>query len=96
MIASPSRIRICLKVERAGAREEQSMPMRDGSMKISKKPKKVSVVELSRSSDKLTKDMNKMRDVRTSDPKVDKAANRMTIASQISKGFTISGPQVNT
>ena len=65
-------------------------------MKILKKPKKVSVVELSRSSDKLTKDMNKMRDVRTSDPKVDKAANRMTIASQISKGFTISGPQVNT
>jgi len=96
MIASPSHIRICLKVERAGAREEQSMPMRDGSMKISKKPEKVSVVELSRSSDKLTKDMNKMRDVRTSDPKVDKAANRMTIASQISKGFTISGPQVNT
>jgi len=90
MIASPGRIRICLKVERAGA------STRDGSMKISKKPKKVSVVELSRSSDKLTKDMNKMRDVRTSDPKVDKAANRMTIASQISKGFTISGPQVNT
>jgi len=37
-----------------------------------------------------------MRDVRTSDPKIDKATNKMTIASQISKGFTIRGAQVNT
>jgi len=94
MIASPGRIRICLKVERARVREEQST--RDGSTKISKNPKKMRVVKLSRSRDKLTKDMNSMRDVRTSDPKVDMAANKMTIASWIINGFTICGPQVNT
>jgi len=90
MIASPGRIRICLKVERAGA------STRDGSMKISKKMKKVSVVELSRSSNKLTKYMKNMRDVRTSHPKVDKVVNKITILSRINNGFTISGQQVNT
>jgi len=40
--------------------------------------------------------MNNMRDVRMSDPKVDETANKMTIASWISKGFTIRGAQVNT
>jgi hypothetical protein len=37
-----------------------------------------------------------MRNVRTSDPKIDKTADNMTIASRIGKGFTISGSQVNT
>jgi len=72
MIASPSHIRICLKVERAGAREEQSMPMRDGSMKISKNKKEVSVVELGKSIKKLTENVNNMRNARLIDPKVDK------------------------
>jgi hypothetical protein len=83
-----------LKVERARVREEQSM--RDGSTEISKSTNKVSVVEPSRSSNKLTKDMKNMRDVITTDTKVDKAANKMPIASRMSKGFTISSPQVNT
>ena len=94
VVTSSGCIRVRLKVERARAREEQSM--RDGSTEISKNTNKVSVVEPSRSSNKLTKDMNNMRDVITTDTKVEKAANKMLIASRISKGFTISSPQVNT
>lgn len=43
--------------------------------------KKVSIVELCGSRDKLTQNMNIMKDARTSDPKVNKAPNKMTIAS---------------
>jgi hypothetical protein len=64
VITSPGRIRIRLKVERARAREEQLT--RDGSTKILKNTKEVSVVELGRSSDKLTQNVNNMRNVRTS------------------------------
>ena len=45
---------------------------------------------------KLTQYMDNMRDVRTSDPKIDKATNKMTIASRISEVFAIRGTQVNT
>ncbi|RLN36400.1 hypothetical protein C2845_PM03G16960 [Panicum miliaceum] len=40
--------------------------------------------------------MDSMRDVRMSDPKIDKATNKMTIVSRISKGFAIRGTQMNT
>jgi hypothetical protein len=46
--------------------------MRDGSMKISKNKKEVSVVELGKSIKKLTENVNNMRNVRLSDPKVEK------------------------
>jgi hypothetical protein len=39
--------------------------------------------------------MNKMCDVRASDPKINKAANKLAIASRISKRSTISGSEVN-
>ena len=65
--------------------------MRHSSSKISKHTKEVSVVELGRSSNKLTQNVNNMRNVRTRDPKVDYTTNKVTIASQINKGFTISG-----
>jgi len=81
-------------VDRARARKEQ--PSRSGAGKIPKNTKKVGVVEMGGSRDKLTLYMDNMRDVKTSDPKIDKATNKMTIASQISKGFTICGTQVNT
>ena len=41
-------------------------------MKISKNKKEVSVVELGKSIKKLTENVNNMRNVRLSDPKVDK------------------------
>ena len=94
MVTNPGRIRVRLKVERARARKEQ--PSRSGTAKIPKNMKKVGVVELGGRRDKLTQYMDSVRDVRTSDPKIDKATNKMTIASRISKRFTIRGAQVNT
>ena len=40
--------------------------------------------------------MDNMRNIRTSDPKINKATNKMTIASRISEVFAIRGTQVNT
>ena len=94
MVTNPGRIRVRLKVERARARKEQ--PWRNDAAKIPKNMKKVGVVELGGSRDKLTQYMDNMRDVRTSDPKIDKTTNKMKIASRISKGFTTRGAQVNT
>ena len=46
--------------------------------------KKVTVVELSGSRDELAQDVNWMRDVKASDPKVDKAPDKMAVVSNIS------------
>jgi hypothetical protein len=40
--------------------------------------------------------MNGVSNIRTGDPKIDKAPNQLTIASGISKWCTISGSEVNT
>ena len=56
----------------------------------------MSIVELGRSRDKLTQDVDRVSDVRTGDPKVNKAPNKLTIASGISKWCTVSGSEVNT
>jgi hypothetical protein len=56
----------------------------------------MSIVELCGSKNKLTQNMNSMTNVRTSNPKVNKAPNKVTIMSGIIKGSTISRPQVNT
>jgi len=78
----------------ARARKEQ--PSRSGAAKIPKNTKKVGVVELGGRRDKLNQYMDSIRNVGTSDPKIDKATNKMTIVSRISKRFTICGGQVNT
>ena len=59
MIASPGRIRVRLKLQRTGARKAKATS--DGPAKISQNTKKVTVVELSGSRDKLTQDMNWVR-----------------------------------
>jgi hypothetical protein len=64
-------------------------------MKVSKNTKKMSIVELCGSRNELTQNMNNMTNVRTSNPKVNKAPNKVTIMSGIIKGSTISRPQVN-
>ena len=70
VVTSPGRIRVRLKMERARARKEQQS--RSGAVKIPKNTKKVGVVELGGSRDKLTQYIDRMRDVRTSsDPKID-------------------------
>jgi hypothetical protein len=68
----------------------------DGSTKISQNTKEVSIVELGRSRDKLTQDMNRVSNIRTGDPKIDKTPNKLTIARGIKKWCTISGSEVNT
>ena len=91
MITSPGRIRIRLKLKGAGARKEQAIG--DGTMEVAENTKKVSIVELCGSRNELTQNMNSMKNVRTSNPKVNKAPNKVTIASGIIKGSTISRPQ---
>jgi hypothetical protein len=89
VITRPGRIGVRLKLKRTRTRKEQAA--RDSSAKVSQNTKEVSIVKLGRSRDKLTQDMHRVRDVRTSDSKVDKAPHKLTIASGISKWYTISG-----
>ena len=73
-------------------------------MKVLKNTKKVSIVELCGSKNELTQNINIMRNVRTSNPKVNKAPNKVTIAQQgdnaiasgIIKESIINRLQVNT
>jgi hypothetical protein len=53
--------------------------------------KEVSIVELGRSRGKLTQDVDRVSNVRTGDPKINKASNKPTIASGISKWGIVSG-----
>jgi hypothetical protein len=68
-------------------RKEQTT--RDCTTKVAENTKKMSTVELGGSRDELTQNMNSMRNVRTSNPKINKAPNKVTIASGIIKGSTI-------
>lgn len=52
--------------------------------------------DLSRRRNKLTEDVDRLRNVRTSDTKIDKTPNTMTILSGFVERCTISGAQVNT
>jgi hypothetical protein len=40
--------------------------------------------------------MNRVRNIRTGDPKIDKALNKLTIASGISKWCPVSGSKMDT
>jgi hypothetical protein len=57
--------------------------------------KKVTIVDLSGSRNKLTQNMYNVWNVRSSDTKVNKTPYNMTISSRILKRFTISGHKVN-
>jgi hypothetical protein len=57
--------------------------------------KKVNIVDLSGSRNKLTQNMYKVWNVRSSDTKVNKTPYNMTIMSSILKRFIISGQKVN-
>nr|CCI55441.1 PH01B031C15.24 [Phyllostachys edulis] len=75
---------------------EEKKASSDGSTKISQNTKKVTVVELSRNRDELTQHVNWVRNVRSSDPKIDKAPYKMAIACGVLKRRTISRPKMNT
>jgi hypothetical protein len=65
-------------------------------VRVLQNTKEVSIVELGRSRDNLTQDMNIVRNIRMGDPKIDKAPNNLTIVSWINKGCAVSGSEVNT
>src|SRR3954464_15034167 len=55
----------------------------------------MAIVNSGRSRNKLTQNMNRIRDVRTSDSKINKAPNKMTITCRIRKRITISNLKLN-
>jgi hypothetical protein len=57
--------------------------------------KEVMVVDSGGRRHELTKNMNRIGDISTSDSNVDKAPNQVTIARQIRQGITINGTKVN-
>jgi hypothetical protein len=68
---------------------------RDTPMKITRDTKKVAIVDLSRSRNKLTQNMYKIQNVLSSDTKVNKTPYNVTMTSRILKRLTISGCKVN-
>ena len=78
-----------MELKRAGAGEEQATG--DGTAKISKDTKKVTIVDASGSRYELTQNVNGIGYIRTSDTEIDKAANKMAITSRILKRNTVSG-----
>jgi hypothetical protein len=57
-------------------REEKAA--RDGSTKVPQN-KEVSIMDMSRSRDKPTHDVDKVRNIRMGDPKIDRALDKVTI-----------------
>jgi hypothetical protein len=64
-------------------------------MKITEDTKKVTIVDLSGSRNKLTQNMYRVWNVRSSDTKVNKTPYNMMITSRTLKRFIISGHKVN-
>jgi hypothetical protein len=69
--------------------------MRDSPTKITQDTKKMTIVDLSGSRNKLTQNMYRLWNVRPSDTKVNKTPNNVMIMSRILKRLTISGFKVN-
>jgi hypothetical protein len=92
-ITSPGSITICLKLQRARVWKEQSM--RDSPTKITQDTKNVTIVDLRGSRNKLTQNMYRVRNIRSSDTKVNKTPYNVMIMSRILKRPTINGHKVN-
>src|SRR3954470_21614504 len=92
-ITRPRSVRIALELEGARTRKEKATS--DRTTKITKNTEKMTIVNSGRSRNKLTQNMNGIRDVRTSDSKVDKTPNKMTITRRIRKRFTIGKLKLN-
>jgi hypothetical protein len=69
--------------------------MRDGLTKITQDMMKVTIVDLSWSRNKLTHNMYKIQNIRSSNTKVTMIPYNVTIMSRILKRLTISGSKVN-
>jgi hypothetical protein len=91
-VGSPISIRVGLEVKRARAWEEQMMS--NGPTKVTQNPKKMAIVNLGGSTNKLAKNVNSIRNVRMGHTQIDKAPNNMTIPSGIMERFIISGTKL--
>jgi hypothetical protein len=69
--------------------------MRDDPTKIMQNMKNVTMVDLNGGTEKLTQNVYKVRNVRPSDSKVNKALYNVTITSGILKRLNIRGCKVN-
>src|SRR3954470_17751344 len=67
----------------------------DRTTKIMKNTEKMTIANSGRSRNKLTQNMNRIRDIRTSDNKINKTPNKMTITRRIRKRITISRTKLN-
>jgi hypothetical protein len=87
----PSRIIISIELNRAGARKEQTTV--NGSSKVPKDTKKVTIVDASGSKHELTQNVDNIGDIKTSYAKVYDTTNKMAIASGILNRNTICGTE---
>jgi hypothetical protein len=55
----------------------------------------MTIVNSGRSGDKLTQNMNRIRDVGTSDSKIDKTPNKMTITCRVRERITITSTKLD-
>jgi hypothetical protein len=82
-----------MELKRAGTGEEQAVI--DSATKISKDAKEMTVVDTGGSGHELTLNVNGVRNIRTSYAKMDKATDKVTIASGILKRDTICGTKMS-
>jgi hypothetical protein len=92
-ITSPCSITICLELQRARTWKEQATSA--NPTKITQDTKKVTIVDMSGSRNKLTQNMYKIWNVRSSKTKVNKTPYNVTITRRILKRLTINGCKVN-
>src|SRR3954466_1558561 len=92
-ITRPRSVRIALELEGAGTRKEKATS--DRTTNITKNMEKMTIVNSGRSRNKLTQNMNRIRDVGTSDIKINKTPNNMAITRRIRKRITISKLKLN-
>jgi hypothetical protein len=92
-IARPRSIRVGLERERAGTREEKTTS--DRATKVAQNTEEMTIVNSSRSKAKLTQNMNRIRDIWTSDSKIDKTPNKMTITYRVRKRITITSTKLD-
>lgn len=64
--------------------------VRNSSMKISQNIKKMNILDLSRSTNELTHDANRVRNNKARNTNIDKAPNNTMIVSEIVKRLTIN------
>jgi hypothetical protein len=92
-ITSPGSITISLELERGRMWKKQATSA--SLTKITQDTKNVAILDLSGSRNKLTQNMYRIWNIRSSDTKVNNTSYNVTITSRILKRLTITGCKVN-